>query len=319
MSVTQEEYRRPFNGGMTTPLLDIGCGNHKHLGSVGMDKLNHGTSDITHDLEVFPWPVKDGSFEAIIAWHVLEHLKPWLMIDVMNECWRVLKPDGLLYIAMPIAGSEGFYQDPTHTRTWNAKTPKHFDPESVKYQYYRPKPWKVEVNKTYRIEKVNKTAHYFVMRKRGQALTDEAATYLHEITERLKPENVVEIGTFVGTSTLAMSAGHIYTCDKDNAYLKSSERITCFPKQTSTEMLALLSDKVKADFFFFDGRIQEEDLPLILAMSKPTTVYAFDDYNGGSKGVFNVGRLWPLLTGYRLVPPPETEGVTIAVLEPDDH
>lgn len=167
--LTREEFRRPWEAGaFTTPWLDLGCGNHKRPGAVGMDKQRGNTRpDIVHDLETFPWPIEDEAFAAIIAWHLFEHLKPWLIVEVIDECWRVAQPGGLLYIGMPHPGGYEFYQDPTHIRTWNKGTPLHFDPDYKQYVYYRPKPWKIENNGIYTVAKPSKTALYFVLRKRG--------------------------------------------------------------------------------------------------------------------------------------------------------
>jgi hypothetical protein len=52
--------------------------------------------------------------------------------------------------------------------------------------------------------------------------------------------------------------------------------------------------KLLVDLFFFDGRIQVHDLPLILSMSHKGTVYVFDDYEYTErfeKGMIN----WKLL------------------------
>ena len=165
--ITPEERRLPFDNAARPLLLDLGCGNSKRLGSTGMDSQAQCNPDILHNVEVLPWPVESESFEAVIAWHLFEHLKPWLIIDIMNECWRVVRTGGLLYIAMPQPGSPDFYQDPTHVRTWNADTPKHFDPRCKKYEFYKPRPWDIEVNSTYTIKSLKKTALYFVFRKRA--------------------------------------------------------------------------------------------------------------------------------------------------------
>jgi len=137
-------------------ILDIGCGQNKR-GSVGMDKRAMPGVDVVHDLEVLPWPFKDDEFDAAIAWHVFEHVKPWLMIDIMNEAWRVIKKDGTLDIGMPCPESFGFYMEPTHIRTWNEVTPTFFDPDYEYYNHYYPKPWKIIKNDWY-IKDVPKTA-----------------------------------------------------------------------------------------------------------------------------------------------------------------
>ncbi len=154
-------------------------------------------------------------------------------------------------------------------------------------------------------------------------LSLDSMLFLRALVEVQKPEVVVEIGTFIGSSTLAMQAGlhqwngEIYTCDKDNDCLPADGQRTCYPYTTSTEMLADLVQKgVKADLFFFDGRIQLPDLPLILRLSRRRTVYAFDDYVGKEKGVANVELLGKVLPSHALVKPWWKDGVTIALLVP---
>lgn len=155
--------------------LDIGCGSRRQPNAFGMDKRALPGVDLVHDLEVLPWPLPDGKFNKIIACHVFEHLKPWLMFDIMDECWRVLESKGQIKIAMPCAGSYGLSQDPTHVRTWNEATPQHFDPDYKYYNYYQPKPWKILKNTWYNkglpegvTERVFNGSLYFVLEKRDE-------------------------------------------------------------------------------------------------------------------------------------------------------
>ena len=126
--------------------LDVGCGSNKQPHCVGMDKRKLDGVDIVHDCEVLPWPMADETFTRIIMSHLMEHLKPWLVNTIMDEMWRVLKPGGQLMLAMPYAGSFGFYQDPTHIKTWNEATPQYYDPDFPLYKVYEPKPWKIVTN-----------------------------------------------------------------------------------------------------------------------------------------------------------------------------
>lgn len=131
--------------------------------------------------------------------------------------------------------------------------------------------------------------------------------YLRAICKRFLPRVVVEIGTFIGSSALAMAyeSGGVFTCDKDNDAFASQRNVVAYPKTTSTEMLArLVSQGTKASLFFFDGRIHENDVPLIQLLSAPGAIYAFDDYVGHEKGVVNLTRLAAHLKGYRIVLPP---------------
>jgi len=124
-----------------------------------------------------------------------------------------------------------------------------------------------------------------------------AGITLRGLTEWFGPRVVVEIGTFIGMSTTCMRArDHVYTCDKSNDCLPSDRGRTCYPYRGSTPMLTdLVRRRVRAGFFFFDGRIQMEDLPLIREIATGDAVFGFDDYEGGEKGVVNVNRLLPWL------------------------
>jgi SAM-dependent methyltransferase len=126
--------------------LDAGCGNAKQPNCVGMDKRALPGVDVVHDIETTPWPFTKETFDRIIMSHVMEHINPSVAVDVMNEMWRVMKPDGVLMLAMPYAGSFGHWQDPTHIKPWNEATCHYFDPDMELYQIYQPKPWKIEAN-----------------------------------------------------------------------------------------------------------------------------------------------------------------------------
>lgn len=153
-------------------------------------------------------------------------------------------------------------------------------------------------------------------------ISEAACVYLRTLTERLQPKVAIEVGTFIGSSTMAIQAARIYTCDKDNDCVPRSKRIRPFPYTRSTEMFRrLVAMGVKADFFFFDGRIKDADELLIGTLSTSRTVYAFDDYEGREKGVLNVERMRRHLRHYALVEPPADvlglpSRTTIAVLVP---
>ena len=128
--------------------LDVGCGGNKTPGSVGMDVRALPGVDAVHDLQTFPWPFADETFDEIIMSHVMEHVEPKYVIHVMNEMWRVMKVGGVLMMAMPYPGSHGHWQDPTHYKPWNETTPHYFDPEASGgtgelYNIYKPAPWEI--------------------------------------------------------------------------------------------------------------------------------------------------------------------------------
>lgn len=126
-------------------------------------------------------------------------------------------------------------------------------------------------------------------------------TQLACIATTHRPRIIIEIGTFIGNSAMAFQYGHpdaiIHTCDRSNDCLPSTPTLITYPGLESTKMLShLLESKIQADLFFFDGRIQPNDLDLIRGLSHPGTIYLFDDYRGVEKGVVNariLGTLFP--------------------------
>lgn len=125
-------------------MLDVGCGENKQQGFMGMDKRELPGVDIVHDLEVFPYPIEDEECLVVKGSHIYEHIKPWLSIDFMNELWRILKVDGQLLLSMPYGWSYGYIQDPTHCNPANEATFTYFEKGKPLYNIYKPKPWKIE-------------------------------------------------------------------------------------------------------------------------------------------------------------------------------
>ena len=84
--------------------LNIGCRNH---GPGAFNKDNGWTSidiaeaDICFDITQVPWPVNNDYCEAILASHVVEHIEKNYVLSFFKECYRVLKPNGVISIAVP--------------------------------------------------------------------------------------------------------------------------------------------------------------------------------------------------------------------------
>lgn len=126
--------------------LDIGCGERKQKGFVGMDIRELPGVDIVWDAEKFPYPIPDDSCLQVLLSHLWEHIEPKNRIKLMDEIWRIMKPDGQLLISAPYYLSFGAYQDPTHYPCPNEATFTYFDPKFPLYEIYKPKPWKLVRN-----------------------------------------------------------------------------------------------------------------------------------------------------------------------------
>lgn len=81
--------------------LDLGSGDagKQRGGNVSLDIRDCGT-DIVWDIRN-GIPLPDNSCEKITASHIMEHFYPDEFIRIMNECWRILRNDGVLYIITP--------------------------------------------------------------------------------------------------------------------------------------------------------------------------------------------------------------------------
>ena len=121
----------------------MGSGEVVRPNFVRMDKRKLPGIDIVHDLEVFPYPLPDNCCLTIVGSHIIEHIKPWLTIEVFDELWRIMKIDGRLALSTPYAGSFGYFQDPTHCNPFNEATFSYFDKDAPLYAIYKPKPWHI--------------------------------------------------------------------------------------------------------------------------------------------------------------------------------
>jgi SAM-dependent methyltransferase len=117
------------------PILDLGCGRGEwlellkegNLESRGVDLnsmmvaqcrergLDVGEDDVLHYLRNLP----DGSLGAITGFHIIEHLPFDVLIDLVAESHRVLKPSGVVMFESPncknlVVGASNFHIDPTH-------------------------------------------------------------------------------------------------------------------------------------------------------------------------------------------------------------
>ena len=98
-------------------VLDVGCGAAKLPGATGLDISVDTDADIVHDLDVFPYPIQDASFDHVVMQDVLEHVAE--PIRVAAELHRILRPGGRLQLRTPHFSSVLAYSDPTHRHVFS--------------------------------------------------------------------------------------------------------------------------------------------------------------------------------------------------------
>lgn len=117
--------------------LDLGCGRGEWLelmqewgiAALGVDRnagminfcKKRGLHVAKNDLLVHLRNQSSSSVDILTAFQVVEHLSEDVLVDVLKEASRVLRPGGVLILETPnpenlIVGACNFYFDPTHVR-----------------------------------------------------------------------------------------------------------------------------------------------------------------------------------------------------------
>jgi SAM-dependent methyltransferase len=93
-------------------ILDVGCGSAKVSGAIGLDISSDTAADIVHDLDEFPYPIEDSSFDQILLQDVIEHVAE--PIRLFEELHRIARPGASVQLRTPHFSSVLAYGDPTH-------------------------------------------------------------------------------------------------------------------------------------------------------------------------------------------------------------
>jgi len=99
--------------------LNVGCGRNIREGWINLDNSDLPGIDIRFDLEQCqntPIPLPDDSIDEFLLSHVIEHVNNAL--PLMQELWRVAKPNAVCTILVPHGSSDDAWDDPTHIRPY---------------------------------------------------------------------------------------------------------------------------------------------------------------------------------------------------------
>ncbi len=99
-------------------ILDVGCGNNKVEGAVGLDNNPKTSADVIHDLGDVPYPFTDSEFDHVVSRHVIEHVPD--VIAFVEELYRVTRNGGTIEILTPHYTNADWANDPTHRNHFNS-------------------------------------------------------------------------------------------------------------------------------------------------------------------------------------------------------
>lgn len=105
---------------MEHPLvINLGCGQRKAPGQIGVDRYPGSAADVLADLDC-PLPFAGSSVDRVLLEHVLEHVAD--PVRLIEEVHRILRPGGLLEVEVPYFAHPDSFRDPTHRRffTWGS-------------------------------------------------------------------------------------------------------------------------------------------------------------------------------------------------------
>ena len=158
-------------------ILDVGCGTAKVKGAIGIDRFPLPGIDIAHDLNNFPWPFEDESFDEIYMNDIIEHL--YDTVKVMEEIHRLLSVGGKVHIRVVYWNHRYAFSDPTHVKFFSETCFEFFT--GKRRPYYTKAQFKLEkleyiydnkATKIFRFEKVMNFLSYFLCNvKQGMRLT----------------------------------------------------------------------------------------------------------------------------------------------------
>jgi len=93
----------------------LGCAFHKQKNAIGIDIRPFKCVDYVLDIEKDHLPFENDSIDRIDASHIFEHLGDGFLFCV-DECFRVLKPKGILRIDVPNFPGKASLIHPDHKR-----------------------------------------------------------------------------------------------------------------------------------------------------------------------------------------------------------
>lgn len=173
--------------------LNIGCGKDLKQGYTNIDIVDYG-GNVIHDLNAYPFPFEENTFDEIYASHVLEHLDNFH--KAVTELYRISKPGATIIVYAPFFLNTKYFGEPDHKIPFSIRTFDNYEYiENRKLKFYEK--WKLNHRTNYEgkaqfeiLEKKFIVSHFSVLKWMNLLVNIEPVIYERFFAGIFSPEEV---------------------------------------------------------------------------------------------------------------------------------
>ena len=114
--------------------LDLGCGQNKRPGAIGVDQNRDTSADVIGNIDRGALPFRDDSFDKVWVVHVIEHVEN--VVAAIEELHRLTRAGGVIVIETPHYTDFSSFCDPTHRWHLNTFSFRYFTDDDAGFGYY---------------------------------------------------------------------------------------------------------------------------------------------------------------------------------------
>ncbi len=114
--------------------LDLGCGQNKRPGAIGVDQNRDTAADVIANIDCGALPFRGGSFDKVWVVHVIEHVEN--VVSTIEELHRLTRAGGVIVIETPHYTDFSSFCDPTHRWHLNTFSFRYFTGDDAGFGYY---------------------------------------------------------------------------------------------------------------------------------------------------------------------------------------